>query len=184
MRIWKPEVGEWREVSVNGSIHEPRTQPSRQGGLLAAEDSRLTNGTIIDLAGIQLLFESAPSMAQSARLQPADIMENFNARKPQCPVQMHTIRFEYDEAKRAALENYRKPYIFPACGHVHAYAPELEHVRRVVGHVLDRDLLHHAARAVGRRRAHRHGDGVRRELRAQRPARRGRREVDLVLLDA
>ena len=126
VRIWKPEVGEWREVSVNGSIHEPRTQPSRQGGLLAAEDSRLTNGTIIDLAGIQLLFESAPSMAQSARLQPADIMANFNARKPQCPVQMHTIRFEYDEAKRAALESDRKPFIFPACGHVHAYAPELQ----------------------------------------------------------
>ena len=37
VRIWKPEVGSWREVSVNGSIHEPRTQPSRAGGRLAAE---------------------------------------------------------------------------------------------------------------------------------------------------
>merc|ERR1719502_265349 len=39
---------------------------------------------------------------------------------------MHTIRFEYDDAKRNALASDRKPYIFPACGHVHAYAPELQ----------------------------------------------------------
>ena len=54
---------------------------------------------------------------------PARIVARFNARRPQCPVQLHTIRLEYDDEKRRALAQDRRPYIFPACGHVHARAP-------------------------------------------------------------
>jgi len=135
VRIWKPEIGEWREVSVHGGIHEPRKQADVAGKRYPKENSTLTNGTIVDLAGIQLLFESAESMlehdkpdayeAKDGLSAPDRIVARFNARRPQCPVQLHTIRLEYDDAKRKALAKDRTPYIFPACGHVHAYAPEL-----------------------------------------------------------
>jgi len=161
VRIWKPEIGAWREVSVHGGVHEPRQRADVAGARYPDENSTLTDGTIIDLAGIQLLFESADSMRNHDTVHykptvPADetrpseesvvnneqeehkspsndrylsapdrIVARFNARRPQCPVQLHTIRLEYDEEKRKALSKDRTPYIFPACGHVHAYAPEL-----------------------------------------------------------
>jgi len=137
VRIWKPEIGHWREVSVHGGIHEPRKQPESAGRRYPNENSTLTNGTIVDLAGIQLLFESAESMREHDRNErlpgplgdeasaPDRIVARFNARRPQCPVQLHTIRLEYDDAKRKALAKDRTPYIFPACGHVHAFAQEL-----------------------------------------------------------
>jgi len=154
VRIWKPEIGAWREVSVHGGIHEPRQRADVAGKRFPDEDSTLTNGTIVDLAGIQLLFESAASMRAHARAAragdrrelsvggdaspnrkgsgandaPARIVARFNARRPQCPVQLHTIRLEYDDDKRRALAHDRRPYIFPACGHVHAFAPELQRV--------------------------------------------------------
>ncbi|KAJ8605537.1 hypothetical protein CTAYLR_000091 [Chrysophaeum taylorii] len=137
VRIWKPEIGAWREVSVHGGVHEPRQRPDVAGKRYPDEDSVLTNGTIVDLAGIQLLFESAASMRahekasrrQDAFDSPPDrIVARFNARRPQCPVQLHTIRLEYDDEKRKALTPDRRPYIFPACGHVHAFAPELQRV--------------------------------------------------------
>ena len=147
VRIWKPEVGAWREVSVHGGVHEPRARADVAGRRYPDEDSVLTNGTIVDLAGIQLLFESAASMraheraarapqrarhrrrrpvadpGRPARRRAARIVARFNARRPQCPVQLHTIRLEYDDEKRRALAQDRRPYIFPACGHVHARAP-------------------------------------------------------------
>ncbi|KAH8083883.1 hypothetical protein JL720_8123 [Aureococcus anophagefferens] len=152
VRIWKPEIGAWREVSVHGGVHEPRARADVAGKRFALENSTLTNGTIVDLAGIQLLYESAASMRAHERAARAGdrrelsqsgggrgrsrrptrrrqrIVARFNARRPQCPVQLHTIRLEYDDDKRRALAQDRRPYIFPACGHVHAFAPELQRV--------------------------------------------------------
>ena len=124
------QVGAWREVSVNGAMRahiRPRMTAAGQRVPTnnAHDDSRLTNGTVIDLGGIPLLFESAEAMAAPGRVEPKEIMDDFNARRPQCPVQMHTIRIEYDSERRDATPSDRRPYIFPACGHVHAYAPEL-----------------------------------------------------------
>ena len=159
VRIWKPEIGAWREVSVHGGVHEPRARADVAGKRFALENSTLTNGTIVDLAGIQLLYESAASMRAHERAAragdrrelsqsgersrqipgdpnaaaPARIVARFNARRPQCPVQLHTIRLEYDDDKRRALAQDRRPYIFPACGHVHAFAPELQRVAASLG---------------------------------------------------
>lgn len=146
VRIWKPEIGAWREVSVHGGVHEPREFGDVAGKRYLDEDSVLTNGTIVDLAGIQLLFESAESMHVHRRAAlcvspgaanqsdkkfdhisaPDRIVARFNARRPQCPVQLHTIRLEYDDEKRRAIAQDRRPFIFPNCGHVHAYAEELK----------------------------------------------------------
>ncbi|KAH8045263.1 hypothetical protein JL722_14328 [Aureococcus anophagefferens] len=67
VRIWKPEIGAWREVSVHGGVHEPRARADVAGKRFALENSTLTNGTIVDLAGIQLLYESAASMRAHER---------------------------------------------------------------------------------------------------------------------
>lgn len=156
VRIWKPEIGEWREVSVHGGVHEPRERGDVAGERYPDEDSVLTDGTIVDLAGIQLLFESASSMREHERAEkagerrelspssslssgaarsplevdleglsaPNRIVARFNARKPHCPVLLHRVRLEYDEEKRKALADDRRPFIFTNCGHVYAYASE------------------------------------------------------------
>jgi pellino protein len=128
MRLWTPETGIWREVSVNGAIHEPRTVLTSAGVRVPDQYSLLTNGCVIDLAGVQLLYESPESMDQGNSVTEDQVYDEFNKRRPQCPVQMHTIRF--DAAAAAAHNNNsgdsRLPYIFPACGHVHAYSPQLE----------------------------------------------------------
>ena len=143
------------------------------------EDNRLTDGSIIDLAGIQLLYHSATFMQHRLRESHGrhySIIRRLNKRRFQCPVQMHTLRFVQpphpgtlpegplplldwgakDEGGGAAADgsepaggggaayfdgqhvgssypyevvqetkNNRTPYVYPACGHVLAFAPEL-----------------------------------------------------------
>ncbi|CAM9472304.1 unnamed protein product, partial [Phaeothamnion confervicola] len=154
VRLWKPETGRWLEVTVNGALHEPRTEdlavlgPHCKG---PGEDNLLTDGSVVDVGGVQLLFESAACMAHSAAARPDAIIERLQRLRPQCPVMMHTIRFDswhsfgdVAAATAATASGYagggsgsgssradaaggaaRAPWIFPACGHVHTFAAEL-----------------------------------------------------------
>lgn len=183
IRFYKPSIGEWREVSILGQIRVPRTDNLATAGKpCPKEDNILTTGTIIDIGGVQLLYESPESMLSAAMTQTTVIRE-FAKLRPQCPVQLHTIRFDgWKRVKHEALEDRSKPrseekceehssgsgeknaptpapalqsptyaresphahadvheqpmvemeierapFVFPACGHVHGYAPELRH---------------------------------------------------------
>lgn len=139
VRVWRPDTRMWQEVSVNGNMYEPRTTMTVAGSRLEIMTNELVDGSIIDLAGIQLLFQSFDSMKSQQEYNPAAVVRHLNSRRPQCPVMMHTIYFDVDKSKTAGGQSQqqsptarksqvplnRQPYIFPACGHVHGYAPEL-----------------------------------------------------------
>jgi hypothetical protein len=52
----------------------------------------MTPGSIIDVGGIQLMYEAPGSMLGTAALSPARVIRAFTALRPQCPVQLHTMR--------------------------------------------------------------------------------------------
>ncbi|CAM9257130.1 unnamed protein product, partial [Phaeothamnion confervicola] len=123
VRLWKPETGKWREVS--GGKEEDGCQVLfSSAGVGLPASAVLTDGCIIDLSGVQLLYRSTGTMEMARSVAPGRIIAEFNAKRPQCPVQLHTIRFEYGEVKDRNITD-RCPFIYPACGHVHAFADEV-----------------------------------------------------------
>ena len=66
MRILQPEVGEWLEVSVCGNVYQPRRQLHSSPVLpvLSSLHNQLTDGTLINLGGVSLLYRSPISMAK------------------------------------------------------------------------------------------------------------------------
>jgi hypothetical protein len=67
VRIYQPEVGLWLEVSVRGRTYQPRRQLA-EAPLLRAQTAlgnQLTDGTIIALGGVCLLYRSPVAMAQN-----------------------------------------------------------------------------------------------------------------------
>ncbi|CAM9116456.1 unnamed protein product [Ectocarpus fasciculatus] len=96
IRILKPEIGEWREVTVAGAIRRLRAAGRLDtiGDLVPGETNELTSGTIIDIGGVQMLYESAQQMARLGGVQPSQVIELLNDRKPQCPVQLQTLQFK------------------------------------------------------------------------------------------
>ena len=168
VRLWRPDVQSWREVSVRGQAFGPRPHTSSVGEqILPSRCARgsgpfqyeamneLVDGCIIDIAGVCLLFQSPRSMHRQLEVDPLTLLRRLNAVKPQCPVHMHTIKFSHSSSKERVgrvlkgmsssgeglvatgsffvppvdywdTEEDRRPYVFPACGHVHAYSKALE----------------------------------------------------------
>ncbi|CAM9435056.1 unnamed protein product [Ectocarpus sp. 4 AP-2014] len=96
IRILKPEIGEWREVTVAGAIRRLRAagRLGTIGDLVPGETNELSSGTIIDIGGVQMLYESAEQMARLGGVQPSQVIELLNDRQPQCPVQLQTLQFK------------------------------------------------------------------------------------------
>ena len=154
IRVWRPDFGSWREISIQGHAHEPRPVPTMAGPRIPRsglwEPNELIDGSVIDIAGVSLLFQSPMTALRKLSIEPAHMIHKLNSLKPQCPVLMHTIKFVHMSSKervsKAAhrmesagegafhvpavdysdIEEDRRPYVFPACGHVHAYSRALE----------------------------------------------------------
>jgi hypothetical protein len=156
IRLWKPETSVWREVTVGGRIREARLMDVNiLGNPCPEENNEITDGSIIDIGAVQLLFSSAERMARSVRLRPETIVRKFNDSRPQCPVSMHTIIFdrmlggaqidfesgEGDDCFRDEEDGdiiwygedsppntpatNKVPFVFPSCGHVFAFHQHL-----------------------------------------------------------
>ena len=140
LRMWQPSVKKWVEVSVNGFMHEVRPTDGVAGerigsGMLA----KLEHGSIIDLSGVQLIFQDFEHMKMN---KPSDatleeFFGDFNNLRLQCPVQLQTIRYAHgsgrlpkdwkeDDAKEADLEDGWTAGVFPACGHVVTFNEDME----------------------------------------------------------
>jgi hypothetical protein len=67
VRILQPEVCQWVEVSVRGRTYQPRRQPTEAPNqrLDTAWGNQLTDGTIIDIGGVCLLYRSPVTMART-----------------------------------------------------------------------------------------------------------------------
>ena len=113
--------------------------------------NELVDGSIIDIAGVLLLFQKPSSIVKKHVVDPQQVIADLNATNPQCPVLLQSIQFEYvtlqERLERANIKNKlktlsngtssngsaysfvsedRRSYVFPACGHVHGYSAALE----------------------------------------------------------
>ena len=105
------EMYEWREVSVDGDIYSLRETRSSQkrGSLKLDESNQLQDGTLIDLCGATLLWRSAEGLKHSpSRFELERRLDELNAGKPQCPVNLNTLIIP---KKKAARGTSRQPYV-------------------------------------------------------------------------
>ena len=123
--IYKPEYGQWYELSVMGLLY-----PLRQAGMpnvprdtrqpVPALNNTLTDGTMIDICGATFIWR-APTASPEPRHQ---FRREFNARVLYCPVM-------YDQIGVASFSTATPTYtatssapvvaalVFPRCGHVY-----------------------------------------------------------------
>lgn len=106
------EPYEWREVSVDGDVYSLRETRSSQkrGTVMPDELNQLQDGTLIDLCGATLLWRSAEGLKHSPSRQELERrLDEINAGKPQCPVNLNTLIIP--KRKAAKGNNYRQPYV-------------------------------------------------------------------------
>lgn len=146
VKLWHPNLKKWAEVSYNGNIYDIRKNVDEIG--LEMNDNEFTNelldGSIIDLCGISIMFQKSPP--SSSTLNPQMIINEINESKPQCPVLLHSIEFQYLNPRQRAIRaiknleesmiGYHIPgslhvptvdysdiaeqhrsFVFPSCGH-------------------------------------------------------------------
>lgn len=74
------------------------------------ELNQLQDGTLIDLCGATLLWRSAEGLKHSPSRQELERrLDEINAGKPQCPVNLNTLIIP--KKKAAKGNNYRQPYV-------------------------------------------------------------------------
>jgi len=143
VRILKPGSDCWLEISVKG-----KCTPTAISADLDYSNE-LVDNTIIDLSGALLLFRKSNYLTHS-KYTPDAIISQLNYSKPQCPVLLHDLYFVYTSSRERQfralkrleesdqgfipygdivipmsdhydIEDDRKPYIFPNCGHVQGF---------------------------------------------------------------
>lgn len=68
VKLWRPELREWCEISVQGNVFRPRTVSDEVGERLGVPFSnQLTDGSIIDICGVVFLFQNPVTMAKLIR---------------------------------------------------------------------------------------------------------------------
>ncbi|KAJ0396010.1 hypothetical protein ATCC90586_003458 [Pythium insidiosum] len=170
VRVWLPEQRKWYEVSVNGNLYEilPRAaapDAARSDPVTSARHTAfnrpksgcadfpalLTDGAIIDLGGVQLLFQSKLTQTQTPgdesllrasmalfagdAWSPRDssrasqsIVAQLERMNVQCPVQLHPLRFRRNRHDQVHFDQV--PHVFPSCGHVFGYDARLADARQ------------------------------------------------------
>ncbi|KAI6213643.1 hypothetical protein M3Y94_00174300 [Aphelenchoides besseyi] len=109
----------WREVSVDGDIYSLRETRSstKRGNLVFDETNQLQDGTLIDLCGATLLWRTFEGLKNSpSREELERRLDELNAGKPQCPVNLNTLIVPRRKCIRT--NSARQPYVYVQCGHV------------------------------------------------------------------
>ncbi|GMH82734.1 hypothetical protein TL16_g09361 [Triparma laevis f. inornata] len=132
LRIWQPSVGKWVEVSVNGYMHEVRETDDACGARINNSLARLEHGSIVDLSGVQFIFQDFEHMKMN---RPSEetlemFMGDFNSMRLQCPVSLETIRYSHSIAESKmdwgeGEDSSEAAGVFPACGHIVTYSTEM-----------------------------------------------------------
>uniref|UniRef100_A0A914VFQ2 Uncharacterized protein n=1 Tax=Plectus sambesii TaxID=2011161 RepID=A0A914VFQ2_9BILA len=101
----------WREVSVDGDIYTLREtrSSSTRGDRVRDETNQLQDGTLIDLCGATLLWRTAEGLSQSPCRSELELrLDELNAGKPQCPVNLNTLIIPRRKSAKVSAE--RQPY--------------------------------------------------------------------------
>jgi len=119
----KEEERSWHEVSCRGASFTARHSYKVRGMALKEVDNTLHNGSLISVGGITLMWVSNHNDLDSTwdRYQ---LQAELNRRRVQCPVQLSTIYFGSIELSPAD-SSVSRAWIYPSCGHVHGFNPEL-----------------------------------------------------------
>ncbi|XP_065832666.1 E3 ubiquitin-protein ligase pellino homolog 1-like [Oscarella lobularis] len=113
------EPGLWREVSVAGDVYQMRKSRAdrERGAPSPGESNILTDGCLIDLCGVTLLWRSSISRSQTPSDGQVDALRRrLNASRPQCPVGLNTLQFS-STTSASGIDS--QPYAYLKCGHVH-----------------------------------------------------------------
>lgn len=115
--------GAWREVSVAGDIYSLRqTRSAKEKGKKTSSTNILKDGTMVDLCGVVLIYrtpeglEKAPTVEELIKKR-----DDINAKRPQCPVGLMTIRFPSNQVNQQQIDVHAIPHVYIHCGHVHGY---------------------------------------------------------------
>eukprot|EP00118_Oscarella_pearsei_P002920 m.12195 g.12195 ORF g.12195 m.12195 type:complete len:441 (+) comp23867_c0_seq3:116-1438(+) len=113
------QPGQWREVSVAGDMFRKKVNRAdrERGAPVSSESNVLTDGCLIDLCGVTLLWRSSISRSQTPSDGQVDALRRrLNATRPQCPVGLNTLQFP-STSSASGLDC--QPYAYLKCGHVH-----------------------------------------------------------------
>jgi hypothetical protein len=104
MRVWQPSEKAWVEVSVNGFMHEVRVTDEVGGPRIGTNKCKLEHGSIIDLSGVQLIFQDFQHMKQNKPSEETieSFYGEFNDMRVQCPVNLSTIRYSHGSSMGGA----------------------------------------------------------------------------------
>eukprot|EP00731_Ephydatia_muelleri_P027740 Em0019g613a len=115
--------GEWREVTVMGNVRKLRAQRSSRtpGDPVPEETNILTDGCLIDLCGVTLMWRTAMGLEHG----PSDTImrerrQALNEKAPQCPVNFLTLHFRSQSAA-STEESLREPWAYLKCGHIYSH---------------------------------------------------------------
>eukprot|EP00794_Sanderia_malayensis_P015840 gene15840-17436_t len=122
---WGPGMlpGVWREVSVAGDVYGLRqTRSAKERGKKTSESNFLKDGTMVDLCGVVVLYRSPEGLEKAPTVEELiKKREDINAKRPQCPVGLMTIRFPSNQVNQQQIDVQSVPHIYIHCGHVHGY---------------------------------------------------------------
>lgn len=126
---------EWREVSVMGNVLKLREQRSSRnpGASVPEETNILTDGCLVDLCGITLMWRTAIGLAQGpSQTILREHRRALNEKSPQCPVNLLTLHFRsgsgvsavsaetVTDLDQAVAASSREPWVYLSCGHVYS----------------------------------------------------------------
>lgn len=116
------EPGEWMEVTVMGNVRKMRPERSSRipNSPLLGETSILTDGCLIDLCGVTLMWRSAMGLDQGlSNTLLRERKQALNEMAPQCPVNLLTLHFKSGElVPSPVIDEDREPWVYLSCGHV------------------------------------------------------------------
>eukprot|EP01038_Epipyxis_sp_PR26KG_P009504 gene9504-12804_t len=112
VKLWQPEIQEWLEISVLGDTYIPRKGCREMPGPHKETNlkNELTDGSIIDIAGILLLFQNPFTMTHQKKIDPIPIIEKFNNLHPHCPVLFNPIKLSYIDSELIMKKQINKLY--------------------------------------------------------------------------
>ncbi|PSN30401.1 Protein pellino, partial [Blattella germanica] len=105
----------WREVSVGGDIFSLRESRSAlQRGIVDDETNILQDGTLIDLCGVTLLWQSAEGLAKSPWMN--------SVGQSHCPLGLNKLviprKLMLCMNDDETINEKQQPYVYVNCGHV------------------------------------------------------------------
>ena len=118
----------WQEVTVMGNMRKLRSKRSSRtpGEPLSSETNILTDGCLIDLCGVTLMWRSAMGLEQAPTRQLiTEHLKELNQGAMHCPVGLQTLhlpvasRVHQPASPSAYNVPERHPWVYLACGHVH-----------------------------------------------------------------